>query len=255
VVAVVVVLACLGAIAVVGAGSPAQAPPPAPPAPAPAPPGPAPPGGTAPPAATTPAPATGAPATTAPAPTPAPSAAVVPAGPSRAIGRPWHGRLVNGVELPEVSGDWLTWDPVLKRIPNRPERRWGTAKLIRTLRRVLAGFHLAHPGLPQVLVGDLSRPHGGIFDKRYGGLGHASHQNGLDADVYYPRADRLLRAAYRPDLIDRALAQDLLDRFVAAGAQFVFVGTRTGLEGPPKVVQVIAHHNDHMHVRIYAPRG
>jgi murein endopeptidase len=247
VVAVVVVLACLGALAAVGAGSLAQAPPPPPPGAPPA--GTGAPAPTVPPAATTPVPATSTP------PGPAPTAAVVPAGPSRAIGRPWHGHLVNGAQLPEVSGDWLTWDPVLKQIPNRPERRWGTAKLIRTLGRVLAAFHLAHPEVPQVLVGDLSRPHGGIFDNRYGGLGHASHQNGVDADVYYPRADRLLRAAYKPDLIDRALAQDLVDRFVAAGAQFVFVGTRTGLKGPRKVVEVIAHHNDHMHVRIYPPRG
>jgi len=239
-----VVLACLGALAVVGAGSLAQAPPPDPPPP-PAPGETAPPPPAVPPTATTPPPAT----------PPAPTAAATPAAPSRAIGRPWHGRLVNGVQLPEVGGDWLTWDPVFKQIPNRPERRWGTAKLIRTLKNVLAGFHLAHPELPQVLIGDLSRPHGGIFDNRYGGLGHASHQNGLDADVYYPRADHLLRAAYKPDLIDRALAQDLLDRFVAAGAQFVFIGTRTGLHGPRRKVEVIAHHNDHMHVRIYPPRG
>jgi murein endopeptidase len=159
------------------------------------------------------------------------------------------------VELPEVSADWLTWDPVLKQIPNRPERRWGTAKLIATLRRVLAGWHAAHPELGQILVGDLSRPHGGIFDNRFGGLGHGSHQNGLDADVYYPRADHRLLAAYKPSLVDRALAQDLVDRFVAAGAQFVFVGTRVGLTGPRKVVEVIAHHNDHMHVRIFPPRG
>jgi murein endopeptidase len=242
VVAVAAVVVCLGVLAAVGAGSLAQAPPPPPP--------PAPPGGTGAPAPTVP------PAATTPVPaTTAPTAAVAPAAPSRAIGQPWHGRLANGVQLPEVGGDWLTWDPVLKQIPNRPERRWGTAKLIRTLRSVLAGFHLAHPAVPQVLIGDLSRPHGGIFDNRYGGLGHASHQNGLDADVYYPRADHLLRAAYKPDLIDHALAQDLLDRFVAAGAQFVFIGTRTGLKGPRKVVEVIAHHNDHMHVRIYPPRG
>ena len=238
-VAVLVVVLGLGALGVVGAGSLAQAPPepPPPPAPPPAPPG------APPPVATSPA-------------TPAPGAAPSrPAGPSRAIGRPWHGRLVNGVQLPEVSADWLTWDPVLKQIPNRPWRRWGTAELIATIERVLADFHLAHPEVPQVLIGDLSRPHGGIFDERYGGLGHASHQNGLDADVYYPRADHRLLAAYKPDLIDRALSQDLLDRFVAAGVQFVFVGTRTGLRGPRKVVQVIAHHNDHMHVRIFPPRG
>jgi murein endopeptidase len=237
IVAVLVVVLSIGGLGVVGAGSLAQAPPPPPP--------PAPPGVPVPPGATTTAPT---PVTT----TPQPPAA--PAGPSRAIGPPWHGRLVNGVQLPEVGPDWLTWDPVLKQIPDRPERRWGTAKLIATLQRVLAGFHAAHPEAPPVLIGDLSRPHGGIFDERYGGLGHASHQNGLDADVYYPRADRRLLAPYRPELVDRALAQDLLNRFVADGVQFVFVGTRTGLAGPHKLVQVIAHHNDHMHVRIFRPR-
>jgi murein endopeptidase len=242
-VATVIVILAVAALGVMGARSVAQEPPPEPPVTtlAPVPPAPIP-------------PAPMAPAPVPPAPAPAPTAPAAPAGPSRAIGQPWHGRLVHGVELPEVSADWLTWDPVLKQIPNRPERRWGTAKLIATLRRVLAGWHAAHPELGQILIGDLSRPQGGIFDKRFGGLGHASHQNGLDADVYYPRADHRLLAAYKPSLVDRALAQDLVDRFVAAGVQFVFVGTRVGLTGPKKVVEVIAHHNDHMHVRIFPPR-
>ena len=231
----VVMAACVAVLGVVGARTFAQTPPPPVPTVTTMPTGPVP-----------------VPPPTTPAPVALPAA---PTGPSRAIGQPWHGRLVNGVQLPEVSGDWLTWDPVLKQIPNRPERRWGTAKLIATIRRVLASWHLAHPEMPQLLIGDLSRPRGGVFDERYGGLGHASHQNGLDADIYYPRADHRLLAAYRPDLIDRPLAQDLLDRFVADGVQFVFIGTRTHLHGPREVVQVIAHHNDHMHVRIFPPKG
>jgi murein endopeptidase len=239
--AIVIVLVGLGMLGVVGAGSLAQAPPPDPPPPVTtAPPGPA---TTAPESPPTTAPAVTTPAVTA------------PAGPSRAVGQPWHGRLVNGVQLPEAGPAWLTWDPVLKQIPNRPDRRWGTAKLIRTLERVLGEFHAAHPDRPPVLVGDLSRPHGGIFDERFGGLGHASHQNGLDADVYYPRVDGRPLAAYKPSLVDQALAQELVDRFVAAGAQVLFVGTRVGLTGPKKVVQVLAHHNDHVHVRIFPPRG
>ena len=49
--------------------------------------------------------------------------------------------------------------------------------------------------------------------------------------------------------IDRPLAQDLVDRFVAAGAQYVFVGWRTGLKGPRRIVQRLSYHDDHMHVR------
>ncbi|MEA2288790.1 MAG: penicillin-insensitive murein DD-endopeptidase [Solirubrobacteraceae bacterium] len=205
---------------------------------------------TAPPAPVAPVPAASAPAQPAPL-----AAAPARRARSRAIGAPWRGRLVHGVQFPEVGQDHLTWDAILKRTPNRPWRRWGTDTLVATIERVLAAYHVAYPDAPQVLVGDLSRPQGGVFDERYGGLGHASHQNGLDVDVYYPRVDGALRAAWRPDQVDRVLSQALVDRFVRAGAQLVFVGTRTRLRGPRKVVEAIPHHNDHLHVRIAAPRA
>jgi murein endopeptidase len=103
-------------------------------------------------------------------------------------------------------------------------------------------------------VSDLSRPHGGGFGRRYGGLGHASHQNGLDADVLYPRRDGLERRAYAPHLVDRRLAQDLVDRFVKAGARYVFVGPRVGLRGRRGVVMRLVHHDDHLHVRLRQAR-
>jgi hypothetical protein len=46
------------------------------------------------------------------------------------------------------------------------------------------------------------------------------------------------------------LAQDLLDRFVAAGAELVYVGPNTPLTGPPGVVIPLVNHDNHMHVRI-----
>src|SRR6185312_2103594 len=79
-------------------------------------------------------------------------------------------------------------------------------------------FREAHPDVPPILIADLSRPEGGPFGPRYGGLGHDSHQNGLDADVMYPRRDRAPLPALRPAEVDRALAQDLVDRFRAAPA-------------------------------------
>ena len=118
---------------------------------------------------------------------------------------------------------------------------------------MLAEYHVAHPQAPPVLVADLSRPHGGVFDRRFGGLGHASHQNGLDADLMYPRRDGRPRSAWRPGQIDRVLAQDLVDRFVAAGAEYVFVGPRARPHGPRDVVEAIPAHDDHLHVRIPRP--
>jgi murein endopeptidase len=175
---------------------------------------------------------------------------------SRALGRPFRGgRLVRGVQLPVSGPDHLTWDAPLQRMPNRPWRRWGTDVLVATLLQVLAEHRVAHPESPPILIGDLSRPTGGIFDQRFGGLGHASHQNGLDVDVYYPRKDRRLVEATRPSQVDRRLSQDLVDRFLAAGAEFVFVGRRVGLRGPKARVTRIAHHDDHLHVRIPDPDG
>ena len=170
--------------------------------------------------------------------------------PSRALGLPYGGRLAGGVQLPAEDAAFFTWDPILDTTPNRPWRRWGTDRLVRTLLDVLGAFQDEHPYAPRVGIGDLSRPHGGNFGPQFGPPGHASHQNGLDADVYYPRLDRRERAPLRPAQIDRELAQDLVDRFVAADAQFVFVGRHTGLRGPRRVVQAIPLHDDHLHVRL-----
>ena len=169
---------------------------------------------------------------------------------SRSVGLPWRGRLVDGVLLPAAGARFFTWDPVLRRAPNRPWRRVGSDRLVRTLMRVLADFSAAHPQAPRIGIGDLSRPRGGDFGVRYGLPGHASHQNGLDADLYYPRLDRRERPPRTVAQIDRPLAQDLVDRFVRAGATYVFVGPSTGLVGPRKIVQRLAHHDNHLHVRL-----
>jgi murein endopeptidase len=174
------------------------------------------------------------------------------AAPSRAAGQPWHGHLVRGVELPAYGRGFATWDPVRKHVGNRGWRRWGTTRLVDGVEHVLAGYARRHPQAPPVLVGDLSRPHGGNFGRHFGGLGHASHQNGLDADVYYPRRDGRLRRAARPDQVDRKAAQELVDIFVRAGAEYVFVGPHLDLHGPHAVVVALVHHDDHLHVRLRA---
>jgi hypothetical protein len=172
---------------------------------------------------------------------------------SHPLGRPWAGALVGGVRLPASGEHFFTWDPVLRRSPDRPWRRNGSDRLVRLVVRVLDRYSAAHPGAPRVGVGDLSRPHGGDFGLRYGWPGHVSHQNGLDVDVYYPRRDRRERPPDSPAQIDRSLAQDLVNRFVRAGAIRIFVGPQTGLRGPPWIVQVLAHHDNHLHVRIAPP--
>jgi murein endopeptidase len=169
---------------------------------------------------------------------------------SRAVGKPYAGRLVDGVQLPAEGRDFWTYDWGLRVSPNRPWRRWGTDRLVRTVLDVLAGYRADNAEAPRVGVADLSRQHGGPFGKNFGGLGHSSHQNGLDVDILYPRLDGLERRAWAPSMIDQRLSQDLVDRFVAAGAVSVFTGQRLQLRGPRKVVVKLSHHDDHMHVRV-----
>jgi murein endopeptidase len=119
--------------------------------------------------------------------------------------------------------------------------------------KVVREHRAANPEAPRVGIGDISRPQGGSFGRQYGGLGHASHQNGLDVDVYYPRFDGLEKRAHRPDLVDEELAQDLVDRFVEAGAVKVFVGPHLSLKGPRGVVSKLVYHDDHLHVRLPQP--
>jgi Penicillin-insensitive murein endopeptidase len=203
-----------------------------------------------------PGPGETAPVSTTPIPQPIGDPAPGPARPgidwrrSRALGTWAGGRLVRGVGLPAESRDFFTWDPVQGHRPNRPWRRFGTDRLIRLLVRVAREDRLAHPDGPRIAIGDLSRPHGGDFGPRFGGIGHASHQNGLDADVYYPRADGRERVPRYASQIDRPRSQELVRRFLAHGALMIFVGPNTGLTGPPRRVQVLVNHDNHLHVRL-----
>jgi murein endopeptidase len=164
------------------------------------------------------------------------------------VGLPYAGSLLDGTQLPVDGPDWVTWDPVTDSVPNAPNRLYGNEHTIRAIVSVTDEYRAANPEAPRVVIGDISREGGGpMYDE------HVSHQNGLDVDVYLPRRDGTLRAPVAPDQIDHRLAQDLVDRFVAAGAQMIFVGDSTGLHGPAGVVIPYANHENHMHVRFPPP--
>jgi hypothetical protein len=181
--------------------------------------------------------------------------ALLPRRDSRPVGIPSAGRLAAGVQVPIAGPDHFTWDPVRRRAPNRRWRLWGAYGVVRQTLRVVREHRADHPGAPRVGIGDLSRPRGGDFGPRYGLPGHVSHQNGLDVDLYYPRRDGSERAPDNAREIDRRLSQDLVDRFVDAGAEVIFVGPNTGLVGPSAVVQAIPNHDNHLHVRFSQSRA
>jgi murein endopeptidase len=190
--------------------------------------------------------------------TPAPPRAE-PDGPQRprieyhdsvAVGTPAAGSLVRGVRFPAGGHAFFTWDPIRHQRPNRTWRRWGTDGLVRTTLGVLRAFAKAHPQAARVGVGDLSVRGGGSFGPEVGGgIGHVTHQNGLDVDVYYPIKGGAERAPLSVEEVDISLAQDLVDRFVKAGAVIVYVGPNLPLTGPPGVVVPLANHDNHLHAR------
>jgi murein endopeptidase len=163
------------------------------------------------------------------------------------VGLQYAGRLIDGTQLPQEGPNWVTWNPATDSSPNLRGRLYGHERTIRAILSVLSGFRAAHPDAPRVVVGDISLRHGGRMDQ------HVSHQNGLDVDIYYPRLDTRETAPTSPRQVDRRLAQDLLDRFVAEGAKVVFVGYSTGLRGESGVVVPYPNHENHMHVRFPAP--
>ena len=129
-----------------------------------------------------------------------------------------HAASARGPELGHV-------EPGHRQRAERAERLYGNEHTIRKVVSVIAGYRVAHPEASRVVVGDISRQGGGTMDE------HVSHQNGLDVDIYSRGSTA---SSPRPSRrqIDLRLSQALLDRFIAAGAQMVFVGYSTGLRGP-----------------------
>jgi penicillin-insensitive murein DD-endopeptidase len=106
---------------------------------------------------------------------------------TRSIGFYAHGCLAGAQALP-ING--RTWQ-VMRLSRNR---NWGHPRLIGLLERLSA--QAAKLGWPGLLVGDMSQPRGGPML-----TGHASHQVGLDADIWLtPMPKRELTRAEREDM-------------------------------------------------------
>jgi penicillin-insensitive murein DD-endopeptidase len=100
-------------------------------------------------------------------------------GPARAIGGYADGCLAGAVALPITGPAWQ----VMRLSRNR---NWGSPKLIDFLERL--GKGAKKDGWNGLLVGDMSQPRGGPMIS-----GHASHQIGLDADIWFtPMPSRVL---------------------------------------------------------------
>jgi penicillin-insensitive murein endopeptidase len=186
----------------------------------------------------------------------------------RALGWYSKGCLSGGVHLADTGPDWQAMR--LSR-----NRAWGHPKLIALLKRFAS--ETRKDGWTGLLVGDISQPRGGPML-----TGHASHQVGLDADIWLtPMPKRVLTRQEREEIqatsmldktslavdpklftaahvaiIKRAASYSAVERvFVnpaikkalcqAAGKDRAWLGK----------VRPIWGHNYHFHIRIGCPNG
>ncbi|MBS1963407.1 MAG: penicillin-insensitive murein endopeptidase [Bdellovibrionales bacterium] len=95
---------------------------------------------------------------------------------SEALGFYADGALRNAVAMPEES-------PFHVKLFRPRKRAWGTATLIDTILGAALTFRRSFPDGDRVQVGDIAAEYGGQLSL------HDSHQNGLDADIAYLRAN------------------------------------------------------------------
>jgi penicillin-insensitive murein DD-endopeptidase len=108
--------------------------------------------------------------------------------PARSIGFYAKGCLAGASALP-IDG------PAWQAMRLSRNRNWGHPELVALVEK-LANDARAHDGWPGLLVGDMSQPRGGPML-----TGHASHQVGLDADIWLtPMPDHRLSEKEREDL-------------------------------------------------------
>jgi len=187
---------------------------------------------------------------------------------TRSIGYYWRGCLVGAKALP-VDGE--SWQVVrLSR-----NRMWGNPAMISFLER-FSRKAKAEGIWNGILVGDISQPRGGPML-----TGHASHQVGLDADVWLtPMPDHTLSREEREEMsavnmvtedglsVDRAHWSEAQAGIIKAAAEepevdriFVNAAIKKALcethRGEPWMNRVRAYwgHNYHFHIRIKCPAG
>ncbi len=188
---------------------------------------------------------------------------------ARSIGFYSRGCLAGGEALPVNGSAWQ----VMRLSRNR---MWGNPALISFLEHFAKDVPKVSRW-PGILVGDISQPRGGPML-----TGHASHQIGLDADIWLtpmPRrelsrsereemsATNVVRAdkldvdedVWTPDHLSviRAAAKspDVQRIFVNAAIKKALCREAGSDRGWLNKVRPMYGHNYHFHVRVYCPRG
>ena len=189
-------------------------------------------------------------------------------GPAAAFGGYARGCMAGAVQLPETGPTWQAMR--LSR-----NRNWALPVSVDFVQR-LSRFAATQPGWNGLYVGDMSQPRGGPML-----TGHASHQSGLDIDIWMLPADRLnLTPAQREsissismqraggayvndgwtrahhEILKRAAQDpDVARIFVFAGAKVQMCKDATGDRDWLRKIRPWWGHHYHFHVRLNCPAG
>jgi penicillin-insensitive murein DD-endopeptidase len=188
---------------------------------------------------------------------------------TRVIGFYAHGCIAGARPLP-INGE--TWQ-VMRLSRNR---YWAHPEMVALVERLSARVH-KEAGWPGILVGDMSQPRGGPMF-----TGHASHQVGLDADIWLtPMPDRRLSREEREEtsavmmvrddrldidpkvwkpghlMLIRAAAQEpsVQRVFVNAAIKKALCREARGDRSWLSRVRPMYGHDYHFHIRIKCPPG
>lgn len=179
-----------------------------------------------------------------------------------------RGCQAGAVQLPETGPTWQ----VMRLSRNR---NWAQPTTVSFLQD-LSAFAATQPGWAGLYVGDMSQPRGGPML-----TGHASHQTGLDADVWMLPPTRLnLTRQEREDLssirmdrtngayavagfspqhmaVIRRAAQDprVARIFIFPGGKVAMCNAETGDRSYLNKIRPWYGHNYHFHVRLNCPPG
>jgi penicillin-insensitive murein DD-endopeptidase len=190
-------------------------------------------------------------------------------GPPQSIGGYAKGCLSGAVPLVPDGRSWQVMRPARNRA-------WGHPLLVATIERLSTQARAA--GWPGLLVGDLGQPRGGPAV-----TGHASHQIGLDADIWFtPMPDRRLSTSERDNMaagsivaaggddVDRTVWGPQYHRLIETAAHMPELGRlfvnaaikRALCEETPaaerawlRKVRPWWRHDDHFHIRLNCPPG
>lgn len=190
------------------------------------------------------------------------------AGSEMVIGSYAKGCIGGAVQLPTDGPGWQAMRP-------SRDRRWGSAELVHYIESLAHG--VAQDGLPGILVGDMGQARGGPMVS-----GHASHQIGLDVDIWLqPMPNDTLSTSDREGLsavsvlktgtrdVDPAQFGEAQRLLIYRAAQlpgvariFVAPGIKRALcainwrdRGFLAKLRPWYGHDDHFHVRLACPAG